>query len=155
MLPANPLKVTNHIDRYRMHCLWGDINRMGSCLATWEIACRPKEEGGLGITNIQNQNTTLLIKYLDKFYNHADIPWVYLTWTKLYSNTQTPPHARGPAGSFWSKDFLKLIENFRNLTTCSLGKNCSMSYFLDSSPSRVFSLPLSIATAEQLENCKH
>jgi len=59
-------------------------------------------------------------------------------------------HARGPVGSFWSKDVLKLIENFRNLTTCSPGKNCSISYFLDSSPSRVFNLPLSIA-AEQLE----
>jgi hypothetical protein len=62
--------------------------------------CRSKNEGGLGIINIQNQNTTLLMKFLDKFYNHADVPWVNLTWTKLYHNSNIPPHARSPYGSF-------------------------------------------------------
>jgi hypothetical protein len=27
-------------------------------------------------------------KYLDKFYNKDDVPWVSLTWTKFYANTQ-------------------------------------------------------------------
>ena len=86
-----PPQVIKHIDKYRKHCLWsgGDINRKG-CLAAWEPACRPKNEGGLRIIDLKNQNKALLLKHLDKFYNHAEIPWVQLTWEKLYANTSTP-----------------------------------------------------------------
>ena len=80
---------------YHKHYLWsgGNINGKGTCLAAWESACRPKNEGGLGIIDLKTQNSTLL-KFLDKFYNHADIPWANLTWTKLYRNNHIPPHAR-------------------------------------------------------------
>jgi len=63
-----------------------------------------------GIIDIKSQNNALLMKHLDKFYNQADIPWVTLTWSKFYSNTQTPPHARSPVGSFWWKDIMKLFD---------------------------------------------
>jgi len=39
---------------------------------------------------MKNQNTAFLMKFLDKFYNHADIPWVKVTWLKLYTNDNTP-----------------------------------------------------------------
>lgn len=53
-----PPQVTKQIDIFRKHCLWnrGDINRRGNYLATWEIAYKPKDQGGLGIINIQSQN---------------------------------------------------------------------------------------------------
>ena len=85
--------------------------KKGSCLAGWEPACRPKTECGLGIVNIQTQEKTLLLKFMDKFYNHADVPSISLTWSKLYS-TNVPPHARCPVGSFWWKDVLKLYPDF-------------------------------------------
>jgi hypothetical protein len=115
-----PPQVVKQIDRYRKHCLWsdGDIHRKGSCLAAWEPACKSKE-GGLGIINIQNQNKALLLKFLDKFYNNADIPWVKLTWSKLYSNTSIPPHARCPIGSFWWKDIIKLFPDFGSFVFCN------------------------------------
>jgi len=71
-----PPAVIKQIDIYRKHCLWdkGDINRKGKCLVAWETACRPKDEGGLGIIDIQKQNEALLLKFLDKFYNRADLP---------------------------------------------------------------------------------
>ena len=78
-------------------------------------ACLPKEEGGLGIINMRNQNSTLLIKFLYTFYNHTNIPWVELTWSKLYKNSHTPRHARSPMGSFWWMDVLKLTKRFRTL----------------------------------------
>jgi hypothetical protein len=109
-----PPQVVKQIDRYKKHCLWsgGDIHKKGSCLAAWEPACRSK--GGLGIINIQNQNKALLLK----FYNHADIPWVKLSWSILYSNTSTP-HARSPVGSFWWKDIIKLFPDFSSMATCN------------------------------------
>ena len=116
-----PPQVVTQIDKYRKHCLWsnGDINRKGTCLAAWEPTCRPKDEGGLGIIDIKTQNKALLLKFLDKFYNHADIPWVKLTWDKLYHNNNTPPHARCHVGSFWWKDVLKLHVDFRSLARCN------------------------------------
>jgi len=76
-----PPQVIKQIDIFRKHCLWskGDINRKGKCLAAWEVACKPKDQGGLDIIDIQSQNDALLVKYLDKFFNKADIPWVSLS----------------------------------------------------------------------------
>lgn len=62
------------------------------------------------------------MKHLDKFYSNADLPWVKLTWSKLYSNTQTPPHARSHVGSFWWKDVLKLFEKFKYFTICTANR---------------------------------
>jgi hypothetical protein len=51
-----PPTVIYQIDKFRKHCLWskGDTSRRGTCLAAWEPMCRSKNEGGLGIINIQN-----------------------------------------------------------------------------------------------------
>jgi hypothetical protein len=38
-----------------------------------------KDQEGLGIIDLRTQNTMLLLKFLDKFYNHVDIPSATLT----------------------------------------------------------------------------
>jgi hypothetical protein len=171
------------IDTYRKNCLWsrGEINRRGKCLIAWEVATKPRDQGGLGIIDIKSQNNALLMKFLDKFYNKADIPWVTLTWTKLYSNTQTPPQAKSPVGSFWWKEVMQLFGKFGDITICSPNRGnsaffwseawsgavlkdqyphlfsftkkpkCSIRFFLDQEPNRVFSLPLSTQAAAQLD----
>ena len=128
-----PSQIIKQIDSYRKHCLWdkGDINRKGKCMVAWEIACRPKDQGGLGIIDIKSQNEALLMKFLDKFYNYADLPWVELTWNKLYSNTQTPPHARSPMGSFWWKDIMKLFPNFQKISMCVPNRGNSVLFWAD------------------------
>jgi hypothetical protein len=85
-----PPQIIKKIDMFRKHCLWskGDIDKKGKCLVAWDVACKPRNQGGLGIIDIQSQNEALLMKFLDKFYNHADVPWVSLTWSNLYSNEQ-------------------------------------------------------------------
>lgn len=87
-----PPSIIQQIDKFRKHCLWskGDINKRGTCLAACDLACRPKEERGPGIINMKNQNIAFLMKFLDKFYNHADIPWVKLTWQNC--TLMTIPH---------------------------------------------------------------
>lgn len=85
---------------------------MFSCMGG--LPAKPKHQGGLGIIDIQSQNNALLQKYMDKFFNKADIPWVSLTWSRFYSNKQTPPQARSPVGSFWWKENLKLFDKYQN-----------------------------------------
>jgi hypothetical protein len=95
-----PPLVIKQIDIFRKHCLWskGDINKKGTYLVAWEVACKPKEQGGLSIIDIEKQNNALLLKFLDKFYSKDDIPWVTLTWSELYLSNQTTPQHRSPTG---------------------------------------------------------
>lgn len=76
-----PKKVILHIDRARRHCLWrknSDPETKTHSLAAWDIVCKPKKKGGLGIINLEIQNTALLLKLLHKFFNKKDLPWVHL-----------------------------------------------------------------------------
>ena len=63
------------------------------------MVCATKDEGGLGVLNLGNHNEALLMKYLHKFYNREDIPWVSLVWEKYYSNGRLPENSN--RGSFW------------------------------------------------------
>jgi hypothetical protein len=83
------------------------------------MVCKPKKNGGLGIVNFQKLNASLLIKILDKFYNHRDIPWVKLVWHAYYQDKV--PHAENLCGSFWWKDVLKQVDNFRGVTVVKQG----------------------------------
>lgn len=51
------------VDKYRKHYLWrgGAINAKNPPKAVWEMVCIPKEEGGLGVLNLQTQNEALLV----------------------------------------------------------------------------------------------
>jgi hypothetical protein len=76
-----PINILDQADKYRKRSFWnrGDVNRKGGCLVAWKKATRPKNQGGLGVIDLRAQNKALLLKFLHKFYNKADIPWMQLT----------------------------------------------------------------------------
>jgi hypothetical protein len=84
------------------------------------MVCKPKIAGRLGVVNFQKLNAALLIKHLDKFYSHIDVPWVNLIWNAHYANKI--PHAENVVGSFWWKDIIKLVDNFRGVAWVKMGK---------------------------------
>ena len=98
-------------------------------LAAWDMVCQPKQSGGLGIINLRIQSEALLLKYLHKFYNHHDLPWVDLIWTTYY--THNIPHASEPCGSFWWKDILNLAPAYRAVTSVELGDGGSTLFSKD------------------------
>jgi hypothetical protein len=63
-------------DKVWKHCLWAkdDWEQKSHSLASWEMVCRPKDNGGLGVINLDLQNDALLQKYMDKFMNKLYIP---------------------------------------------------------------------------------
>ena len=64
-------------------------------LAAWDLVCRPKSFGGLGVMDLSVQNDALLIKHLFKFFNKMDVPWVSLIWDTYYASA--PPKSRKAA----------------------------------------------------------
>ena len=99
-----PIGVIEVIDKARRHCLWGKKGKVKeNSLAAWHIVCKPKKQGGLGITNLKTQNAALLLKHLHKFYNQDSTPWVQLITDSYYH--QTVPHAVISSGSFWWRGF--------------------------------------------------
>jgi hypothetical protein len=101
--------------------LWrDDIDTPKQSLAAWEMLTKPKDKGAVGLVNFTKKNEALLMKYLNKFYNKADIPWVSLLWDLYY--VESVPYATKFCGSFWWHDVFKLVDNFRALSTVKPGR---------------------------------
>jgi hypothetical protein len=92
-------------------------------LASWDMVCQPKKKGGLGILNLKIQNHGLLLKYLHKFYNREDTPWVDLIWSTYY--TEKVPHAVPLCGSFWWKDICILMPIYRGIASILVNDGAS------------------------------
>jgi hypothetical protein len=56
-------------------CLWENKIRKGITrwyLVAWEMVCKPKDKGRLGVINLEIQNDAMIMKQLLKFFNHSD-----------------------------------------------------------------------------------
>jgi hypothetical protein len=112
-----PVAVHEYVDRARRHCMWrnSETNAKSKPMVAWNKCTRPKMKGGLGIVNLRNQNMVLLLKFLDKFYNKRDIPWVNLIWNSYYANGE----------------ILKLCDEFRAIAKCNIGNGTTVLFWQD------------------------
>ena len=127
-----PTKIIELLDKIRRKCLWIKKNDHGdkiNSLASWEMVCRPKDSGGLGVLNLLIHGDALLLKYLHKFYNKWDTPWVQLIWDTYY--TDQIPHASDPCGAFWWRDVIKLIPTYRGISKVSVGNGENVLFWKD------------------------
>ncbi|WVZ97553.1 hypothetical protein U9M48_043079 [Paspalum notatum var. saurae] len=125
-----PETALQQINKYRKHCLWrgADMNDRTLPKAAWPLVCSRKESGGLGVTRLKTQNEALQMKFLHKFFNRIDIPWVHLIWEKYYSSGSLPKIKS--KGSFWWRDVLKLLDKFKGMARPIIG-NGNSCYFWD------------------------
>ena len=62
-----PKGVLHRLDYFRSRFFWqGDSEKKKYRLAKWDVVCRPKDHGGLGIHDLQVKNRALLGKWLFK-----------------------------------------------------------------------------------------
>ena len=60
------LKLIEILDKIRRRCLWvkkTDQGEKSNSLAAWDMVCKPKNKGGLGVINLKIQNEALLLKF--------------------------------------------------------------------------------------------
>jgi hypothetical protein len=130
-IQLNP-KILEHVEKIRRHCLWNkrtEEGEKGHALAAWDMVCVPNKKGGLGILNLKLQNQGLLLKYLHKFYNKEDTPWVHLLWNSYYIGKI--PHAINPTGSFWWKYVCKLMPIYRSISSPKIGNGGTALFWKD------------------------
>ncbi|XP_073360069.1 uncharacterized protein [Aegilops tauschii subsp. strangulata] len=109
---AIPAGILKQLERIQRQCLWRkNRGEPTPSLAAWDLICRPKNKGGLGILNLGVQNVALLLKHVNNFLNKKDLPWVSLIWDTYYHGRV--PQGTSDCGSFWWKDICKVMQNFR------------------------------------------
>ena len=60
-----PVGVRKRLDFYRSRFFWqSDENKSKYRLARWDILCRTKDQGGMGIENLEVKNICMLSKWL-------------------------------------------------------------------------------------------
>lgn len=125
-----PKTVVKQINIYLKQCFWRKYGTQetGAALISWEKVCRPKAQGGLGILDIATHNQALLMKYLHKFMNKEDTPWVNIIWETYYQ--ESLPGER-MVGSFWWKTVLKLLPMYKTHARCKANKGDTTLFWTD------------------------
>src|SRR3954467_1302953 len=84
-----PVGVRKKLDFYRSRFFWQiDELKRKYRLAKWDIICRPKDQGGLGIENLEIKNICLLSKWLYRLETESEGIWAQILRNKyLQSKT--------------------------------------------------------------------
>jgi hypothetical protein len=107
--------VLEKIDYYRSRFYWqSDQHKKKYRLAKWNIICQPKDQGGLGIHNINIQNRCLLSKWLFRLINEEGLWQTMLKWKYLKTQTITHVQKKSEDSQFWS-GFMKVKHSFFSL----------------------------------------
>ena len=83
-----PAGIKHKVDMIESRFLWsGDKNKKKYHLVNWSTVCMPRDQGGLGILDLELMNISLLSKWLWKLFNDSG-PWQDFLWKK-YLNKST------------------------------------------------------------------
>jgi hypothetical protein len=124
-----PVGFTNQLDRILRQCIWRDKDTPKPSLAAWNMICKPKKSGGLGIVYFRNKMKHCLSNTWINF-TIIELPWVNLLWTSHYTNKI--PHGSDLCGSLWWRHVLKLVDNFRGVATVKHGNGNTFLFWRDS-----------------------
>ena len=81
------------------------------------------------MVRIETQNKALLLKFLHKFFNSHDIPWVNLVWSNYYRTTRMPGCSK--IGSFWWKSLLTFVQDYKGMAAPKIGDGRTILFWED------------------------
>lgn len=126
-----PRGVLERLDYFRSRFFWqGENHKKKYRLARWNILCQPKDQGGLGIKNLDLQNKCLLSKWLFKLVNEDGIWQSMLRNKYLKRHTLSKVSFRPGDSHFWS-GIMKVKDLFFNLGSFVLGNGEQIRFWED------------------------
>ena len=120
------VEVRKRLDFYRSRFFWqSDELKRKYRLAKWDIICRPKDQGGLGIENLEVKNRCLLSKWLSKLSIETDATWAQILRSKYHqSKTLSQVTPRPTESPFW-KGLMRVKLAFFNRTKFIIGNGAT------------------------------
>lgn len=147
-----PLGVVAALDRLRRAFLWAGSDRVSGaqCLVAWDLVCRPKEEGGLGVRSLPEQNACLQIELLHRLHVAPGASWPRWVWDVI---GDAPLDSLGRSalicGTHWAS-LLRLLPLYRSISRVEIGDGARTAFWWDAwTPSG----PLAAAMPELLSHC--
>jgi hypothetical protein len=123
-----PKDVLKKLDYYRSRFFWKSNNEKRKYRrAKWNILCRPKDQGGLGIIDLYIKNKCLLSKWIFKLLNEDGI-WHTLLKNKYLSAKCFTQVQIKPGDSHFGKDLLKVREGFLGCGTFKIKDGSQISF---------------------------
>ncbi|EMS49590.1 U-box domain-containing protein 4 [Triticum urartu] len=127
-----PVGVRKRLNFYRSRFFWqSDELKRKYRLFKWDIICRPKDQGGLGIENLEVKNICLLSKWLFKLSSEAEATWAQILRNKY-------PHAKilaqvtvRPSDSPFWKGLMRVKQLFFNKTRFIVGNGANTRFWED------------------------
>ena len=98
-----PVGVRKRLDFYRSRFFWqSDQLKRKYRLAKWDIICRLKDQGGLGIENLEVKYRCILSKWLYKLSVETEATWAQILRNKyLHSKTLSQETVRPTDSPFF------------------------------------------------------
>jgi hypothetical protein len=128
MIPKGVLK---RLDFYRSRFFWqSDDTRRKYRLTKWNIICRPKDQGGLGIEVLDIKNRCLLSKWLFSLLNEDGV-WQELIQNKYLSQKTLSEVQPKPTDSPFWKGLMQVKDDFFARGRFTLGNGQSIRFWED------------------------
>jgi hypothetical protein len=107
-----PKGVQKILDFYRSCFFWeNDQLKRKYHLTRWNIICRPKDQGGLGVEVLDIKNRSLLSKWLYKLLNEEGV-WQELLYNKYLPNKSPSQVIAKPTDSTFWKGLMGVKDDF-------------------------------------------
>ena len=97
-----PKGVLNKLDYFRSRFFWqGDSEKRKYRLAKWSVVCRPKDQGGLGVHDLEVKNRALLGKWLFKLLTEQGVWQTLLRRKYVGSQALSQVYWKPSDSHFW------------------------------------------------------
>jgi hypothetical protein len=126
-----PVGVRKRLDFYRSNFFWqSDEQKKRYRLSKWNMICRPKDQGGLGIEVLELKNKCLLSKWLFKLLTEQGM-WQEILHNKyLHSKTLAQVQVKPTDSPFW-KGLMKVKSDFFSRGLFKVGDGGSVRFWED------------------------
>lgn len=123
-----PLGTVAALDARRRAFIWAGTDKVcgAQCLVAWEKICVPKEQGGLGLKDLQVQNQCFMLKLLHRLHPPGDSSWA--RWARQRVNLATLE--REMEGEHWAS-LRSVLPLYRTLTMVKVGNGTTTSFWDD------------------------